>query len=77
MELTNVVASGEGELLQELHQVTVEEPLTKLEPLTVRVTAVAMPAVVPAGAIDVSAGPPTVKVCGLLAVTLPVCTETT
>jgi len=41
--LTKVVVNEVGELPQELHHVTVDEPLTKLAPLTVRVTGLDVP----------------------------------
>jgi hypothetical protein len=60
--LTKVVVNEVGELPQELHHVTVDEPLTKLEPLTVRVTALVVPATAWVGEIEVTPEAAMVKV---------------
>lgn len=65
LELTNVVVNGVGDDPQELHQVTVETPFTKLVPFTVKVVEFVTPMVVPVGVIDVRVGPPIVKVSRL------------
>ena len=65
LELTKVVVSGVGVDPQELHQVTVETPFTKLVPFTVRVVEFVTPMVVPVGDMEVKVGPPTVKVSRL------------
>lgn len=51
---TKTVVKGTGEPPQELHQVTVVEPLTKLEPLTVRVTEFEVPTTALDGEIEVT-----------------------
>lgn len=71
VELTKVVVRAVGEPPQALHQVAVEEPLTKFVPVTDSVTALVVPAIALVGEIAVTVGALMVKLRVLVVMLMP------